>query len=94
MEDVVPWKERDPMSERLKFVARIEAGESMSESCRDFQTSRKTGYKIVERFRAEGADALIDRSRSPKSSPWRIRDEIVQQVLAERRAHPTGDRGS
>jgi transposase len=37
----------------------------MSEVCRDFGISRKTGYKIFNRYKEEGLDALADRSRRP-----------------------------
>ena len=32
----MPWKERSVMEERLLFVARLVAGEGMSEVCRAF----------------------------------------------------------
>jgi hypothetical protein len=47
-EGVMPWKECSVMDERLQFVARRLAGESMSELCREFGISRKTGYKIFD----------------------------------------------
>ncbi|MDK1389458.1 helix-turn-helix domain-containing protein [Sinorhizobium sp. 8-89] len=34
------------MEERLRFIARLLEGEGMSDVCREFGTSRKTGYKI------------------------------------------------
>ena len=37
----------------------------MSEVCRSFGISRKTGYKIFNRYRQDGLDALSDRSRRP-----------------------------
>src|SRR5690606_7609106 len=37
----------------------------MSEVCRDFGISRKTGYKIFNRYKEDGIDALTDRSRRP-----------------------------
>jgi leucine-zipper of insertion element IS481 len=37
----------------------------MSEVCRDFGISRKTGYKIFSRYKDQGLDALTDRSRRP-----------------------------
>jgi hypothetical protein len=38
------------MDERLRFVARLLDGEAMSEVCRASGISRKTGYKIFERY--------------------------------------------
>jgi transposase-like protein len=39
------------MEERLRFVARLLEGEGMSAVCREFGISRKTGYKIFNRYR-------------------------------------------
>lgn len=45
----MPWKEVSVMDERLRFVACLLEGESMSGVCRSFGISRKTGYKIFNR---------------------------------------------
>jgi hypothetical protein len=45
----MPWKECAVMDERVQFLAR-RLGEAMSELCREFGISRKTGYKIFERY--------------------------------------------
>lgn len=39
------------MEERLRFVARLLDGEGMSDVCREFGISRKTGYKIYDRYK-------------------------------------------
>ena len=49
------------MDERLRFVARLLEGEAMTEVCREFGISRKTGYKIFNRYRECGLEALTDR---------------------------------
>jgi transposase InsO family protein len=61
----MPWKECSVMDERLRFVARLLDGEAMSEVCREFGISRKTGYKIFNRYKECGLEALSDRSRRP-----------------------------
>ena len=53
------------MDERLRFVARHLDGEEMAGLCREFGISRKTGYKIIERYRETGQEAFSDRSRRP-----------------------------
>ena len=45
----MPWKECNRMDERLRFVARLLEGESMTAVCADFGISRKTGYKLFNR---------------------------------------------
>src|SRR5271165_3493072 len=61
----MPWKESSVMEERLRFVARLLEGEAMTDVCRDFGISRKTGYKVFDRYREHGLTALTDRSRRP-----------------------------
>ncbi|TKW78931.1 MAG: IS481 family transposase, partial [Bradyrhizobium icense] len=40
----MPWKASSVMEERL--LARLLDGEAMTDVCRDYGVSRKTGYKI------------------------------------------------
>ena len=42
------------MDERLRFVARLLEGEKMAGLCREFDISRKTGYKIFSRYKDAG----------------------------------------
>ena len=58
----MPWKASSVMEERLRFVARLLDGEAMTDVCRDFGISRKTGYKIFDRYKEHGLEALSDRS--------------------------------
>src|SRR5215468_4599221 len=61
----MPWKECHVMDERLRFVARLLEGEKMAPLCAEFGISRKTGYKIFDRYKDCGLQALTDRSRGP-----------------------------
>ena len=47
------------------FVGRLLDGEAMTEVCREFGISRKTGYKIFDRYKEHGLEALTDRLRRP-----------------------------
>ena len=42
------------IDERMRFVIRLTDGESMASLCREFGISRKTGYKIFERYKEHG----------------------------------------
>jgi transposase InsO family protein len=66
------------MDERVRFVARLLDGEKMAALCREFAISRKTGYKIFDRYKESGLEALTDRSRRP----WRYGNQLPQQVEA------------
>ncbi len=85
----MPGAERNRMSLREELVHLVESERvSMTELCRRFQVSRKTGYKWVQRFQAEGAAGLIDRSRRPHQVHYQVPEPTQEFLLAERRQHP------
>jgi hypothetical protein len=61
----MPWKECSVIDESPQFVARRLAGEAMAELCREFGTSRKTSYKISDRYQECGVQGLTDRNHRP-----------------------------
>ena len=87
----MPWKESNKMSQRLDFVGRLFRGERMSDLCREYGISRKTGYKFKERFLNSDPDdwEFGDLSRRPHRSPFATPPEMVELVVAWRERHPT-----
>ena len=66
----MPWKEVTPMEEIIRFVSLANSGRfSLLELCEDFGISRKTGYKHLARYEADGLRGLQPRSRRPKHCP-------------------------
>jgi putative transposase len=77
------------MEERFKFIQEYQnEEESFAELCRRYGVSRKTGYKWVERYGAEGLDGLRDRSRAAEYHPNEVLKEVSDEVLEMRRRHP------
>ena len=76
------------MDERLRFVARLLDGESMSEVCRAFGISRKTGYKIFTRYKDQGLEALSDRSRRPVRYANQLPPQIESQIVTLKQEKP------
>src|ERR1700683_1009888 len=78
----MPWRECNRVDTKLKFVARLLDGEKMAGLCREFGISRKTGYKILERYKDCGVEALTDRSRRPyrqaNQLPFQVEKTILQ----------------
>jgi transposase InsO family protein len=85
----MPWKVNDIVNERMRFVLRREAGERMSDLCREFGISRKTGHKIWKRFLDWGPRGLYDQPRRPEHSPKRTSEEIRKLLVAARKERPT-----
>lgn len=86
----MPWKEVTTMSQRKTFVGKAnQPNRNMSQLCREFGISRKTGYKWLKRYQQQGEVGLEDRSRRPKHSPRQTAPEIEKKVLAIRQQHPS-----
>ena len=85
----MPWRESHTVNERMKFVVRLDAGEAMSDLCREFGISRKTGYKFWERYKRRGPQGLEDASRAPKRVARRTAAEIESALVEARKRHPT-----
>ena len=84
----MPWKECSVMDERLRFVARLLDGDSMTEVCRDFGISRKTGYKIFSRYKDHGVEALTDRSRRPVRYANQLPSQIESLIVTLKQEKP------
>src|SRR3989441_11954745 len=84
----MPWKECHVMDERLRFVARLLEGEKMAPLCAAFGISRKTGYKIFERYKDCGIAAFTDRSRRPYRQANRLSAPIEATIVRVKRGDP------
>ena len=84
----MPWKACSVMEERLRFVARLLEGETMTDLCRAFGISRKTGYKLLARYRDEGSGALTDRSRRPVRYANQLPPQIESLIVNLKRGKP------
>ena len=69
------------IDERLQFVARRLAGEPMAELCREFGISRKTGYKIFDRYQECGLEGLTD------TSTWRLECSNRSRIRSAQNCH-------
>ena len=76
------------MDERLRFVARLLEGEKMAPLCAQFGISRKTGYKIFDRYKDCGLAALTDRSRRPFRQANRLPAPIEARIVRLKREYP------
>ena len=85
----MPWMETAPVEQRERFIADHRAGHlTMTELCRRYGISRKTGYKWLRRHAEEGRPGLKDRSHAPHHCPHRLEPAIAELILRARRRHP------
>lgn len=85
----MPWKVETTVDLRREFVELCVAeGANISELCRRFGVSRKTGYKWLSRHRASGVAGLQDESRRPLHSPSQTEASMESAVVKLRASHP------
>jgi putative transposase len=77
------------MDERVKFVARFLEGEKVAALAREFGISRKTAYKIIERYHDTGLQGLTDRSRRPYRHANQLPFQIEALIVRLKQEKPT-----
>jgi len=90
----MPFRQRELMDERIRFVVAASRGErSLAALCREFGISRPTGYLWLDRYRESGSvAALRERSHRPRRMPRLTPSSVVDQVVSLRLAHGWGAR--
>lgn len=84
----MPWKATTTMKERVKFMRDYAEGlYRFSELCAHYSISRKTGYKWLARYQAEGEAGLVNQSRAPKHCPHQVTEAVAEKLVAFRKRH-------
>ena len=66
----MPWKEVRPMDQKMMFIVDYLKGNRMiTELCRLYGISRKTGYKWIGRYESDGFDGLNELSVAKNPAP-------------------------
>ena len=73
----------------MEMIVRLGRGEKLTDLCRHYGISRKTGEKFKKRFKECGIAGLEDQSRAPRVIPHKTPPEVVDLLVAERMRHPT-----
>jgi putative transposase len=84
----MPWSE-SRVDARMKFVQEFSTGSwSVVELARRHGISRKTAYKILDRFIEEGVCGLEDRSRARHRQAHQTPEIIERKIIAAKRRYP------
>src|SRR6185437_1586380 len=90
VEGTMPWQESSILDSKLRFIVAWQEDEvSFAALCREHAISRKTGYKLIGRYEAEGLDGLKERSRAPRLHPNAMAEGAAAALLDVRRAYPS-----
>jgi putative transposase len=76
------WENYQVEKQRLDMVDAYRTGLfSMTELCKKYGISRKTGYKWCHRFAECGKDGLLDRSTAPRKTPTLYTQELLDIAI-------------
>lgn len=86
----MPWRETDPMNEKMKFIAAYleQTEDTFQALCERFAISCKTGYKYVKRYEEEGPQGLEERSRAPHAQLNRLPEWVEENILEIKHKYP------
>lgn len=85
----MPWRETNTMDLRTEFVhLAASGGITMTELCRRFNISRKTGYKWLSRYQQRGLSGLKDLAKVPVHQPARTPADIESLIVSCRDRYP------
>ncbi len=83
----MPWESDEPERLRQEFACLASMPDAnITEICRRFHISRKTGYKWLERSRR--LQHLKDQSRRPNKITYRVPKNVIDKILSTRDLHP------
>jgi transposase len=91
----MPWKQEKGLEEqRESFITEVLGKEkSFGRLCREYQISRKTGYKWCRRAFKEGAGALADRRRGPREgSAGAVEARWKSRIIEQKKVPQLGDK--
>src|ERR1043166_5353933 len=83
----MPWKQVDPMNQRVEFVLKALKTENFRDLCREYGISTKTGYKWRGRFLQEGLNGMQELSRRPNNSPSGLSEGVVCDIIRIKHKH-------
>jgi transposase InsO family protein len=85
----MPWTNGDTKLLREEFChLALQQGTNFSHLCRQFNVSRKTGYKWMKRARERSHPSFADRSKRPHHLTFRISQTIKEKIITARCLHP------
>ena len=77
------------MDERMKFIAdALKKHWSVAHLCRAYGMSRKTGYKWIARYEAEGWPGMHEHHRAPHTRPHLTPAPLQERLVQLRVQHP------
>lgn len=83
------WRTRNVKDQRIEFVVAVRRREkNVSQLCHEFEISRMTGYRWLQRYRNLGVEGMEEQSRRPHHIPGRTAAAVEQRIVELRTQRP------
>ncbi|MCD4664343.1 MAG: integrase core domain-containing protein, partial [Bacteroidales bacterium] len=85
----MPWKETTTMEQKIEFICEWRTGKyTITELCKQFEISRPTAYKLIDRFEKQGYEGLREQSRAPGKHPNQTNENVIKGILKLKAKYP------
>jgi len=85
----MPWKETTTMEQKIEFICEWRTGKyTITELCKNFEISRPTAYKLIDRFEKQGYEGLREQFRTPRKHPNETKEDVIKSILKLKREYP------
>jgi transposase InsO family protein len=84
----MPLRVMDEVELRLRVIADVQAGMSPREAAVRHQTSKTQVYEWLSRYRQDGPEGLMPRSRRPLVSPHQVEAAVEDEIVRLRKGRP------
>lgn len=83
------WKNESVMQQKQRFISMwISNHFTVTELCKSFGISTRTGYNLINDYKSKGDDCFIPKSTKPFSSPNKTPKNIEDKIVKLRNKYP------
>jgi len=84
----MPWKERTAMEQKIEFICEWRTGKhTITKLCKNFEISRPTAYKLIDRFEKQSYEGLRKQSRTTRKHPNKTKKNIIKSIIKLKAKH-------
>ena len=83
------WQNTNARNEKIKFIGEWLKDEiTFSDLCHKYRISRKTGYKLIRRYKSEGEKAVQEKSHTRHTHPNATGASIKHRIIELKHIYP------
>lgn len=85
----MPWSEVTEMNSKIKFISDfLDKNHSFTSLCTIHGISRKTGYKLIKRYKEEGSVGLMSKPKTHHNHPFTTDNKTKDFIIDVKKRYP------